>query len=300
MVLSTLTILLIFIAISSTNAAANHVPKFHACLYKKENFKGEKKCFKVRSSGNLCDKEHGGCKGEWNDKIKSIQLGESVIQVKIYKHSGFGQHLSTFTKSQTTLKANEQEFTSFRVIQRIPPKKSICIYKEEEFMGDRKCFESGKQLDLCNTQHGGCRGLWNDKIKSIQGISKRNPVLLYKHSNFDTLLTELSSETTKLSSKFHSLTSIRAPKHDHACLYQRTDYQGNQKCFKRGEKVQLCQHGGCGGKWNDDVRSIYMGQKVNFIVLYKHNKFQQFLQVLANSRPNLPVHLHGISSLHIR
>lgn len=277
---------------------ASRAPKFHACVYKQENFQGPRKCFKVRTGTDLCNAQFGGCHGPWNDKIRSIQLGARVIEVKIYQHSKFGKYLATFTKSQTSLNAAQKGFTSIRVIQRVPPRKSVCIYTEPEFMGKRKCFGPGEEANLCDSKYGGCRGPWNDKIRSIQGVSKDNQILLYKHSKFDTLMPELTSATTNLANKWHAMTSLRVPHPRKACLYQRSHYQGNQKCFAIGKNVDLCSkvHGGCGGKWNDDVRSIYMGRAVDYVMTFKHAKFHSFLEVLKNSRKVLSPKLYGMTS----
>ena len=139
-------------------------------------------------------------------------------------------------------------------------------------MGERICLASGEEIDLCNSQYGGCWGAWNDKVRSIQGISSSSSVLLYLHSGFDHYLTEFTAGQPVLSQNYFEMTSLRVQKPKNVCLYQRDNFQGPQKCFGVEESVDLCDasHGGCWGPWNDDVRSIFVGRGVEKVSLYEH------------------------------
>lgn len=141
---------------------AKAAPANKVCLYLQEHFLGKRKCLKVSRKHNLCDAKHGNCGGEWNDKVKSIQFGKRVSDVTLFKHSNYIHTYGKLTQEQPVLAAQYRDFTSLYVAKRFGAKKA-CVYKQEHFLGKRKCFEIGTTVDLVKQfRH------WNTKIRSIQ------------------------------------------------------------------------------------------------------------------------------------
>ena len=178
-----------------------------ACLYREENFQGEKKCF--NSQIDLCDEVHGGCWGDWNDRVRSVRLGKNA-QIKVYRDYNY-QHLYG-TLSADAAKLQWTDATSFIKLKNFvnevpaveaaaPPAEPViadneaCLYREENFQGEKKCFNS--QIDLCDEVHGGCWGDWNDRVRSVR-LGKNAQIKVYRDYNYQHLYGTLSADVAKL------------------------------------------------------------------------------------------------------
>ena len=87
-----------------------------------------------------------------------------------------------------------------------------------------------------------------------------------------------------------------------ACLYLDTDFEGDRKCFAAGSSGNLCadHHGGCEGRWNNEIRSIEFGAGVAEVKLFEHARFREpLLPTLRASDSDLAKRYHGFTSFQI-
>ena len=260
------------------------------CLYRQENYQGDRKCFNSRI--NLCDRVHGGCHGGWNDKVRSIKFGPNVEYVNIYKHSRFHHFYGKITTSSPKLSWNDA--TSFALALSKPnppppvapaPDNQVCLYLKPNYQGARKCFSS--KIDLCHRAHGGCNGGWNDKVRSIKLGRYVKSVKVYRRHNYKGYYGRTGSSAKLRWKDVTSLIIIRHPPapvpHNQVCLYLKPNYQGTRKCFS--SRINLCDrgHGGCHGAWNDKVRSIKLGRHVSGVKVYKHSGYKHYYGVSGSS-----------------
>ncbi len=264
------------------------------CVYREENFQGLRKCFRVQ--GDLCDAKYGGCHGPWNDKIKSIQFGSNVIDVKLFRDADYAHEYTVLTSGTMCLDAAYQDFTSLTIRRGILRPNYVCLYREENFQGPRQCFPASSKGDLCDEEYGGCFGPWNDKIKSIQFGSNVGQIKLFQHQNYDQEYTVLTSETTSLDVHFRDFTSFyvaKAVKPDEACIYKEPSYLGKRKCFPSGAGAELRSTG-----WNNQVESIQLGSQVSSVDLFLSGQCQDLSATITSSQEHLLD--SNISSLYVK
>ena len=85
------------------------------CVYTRIEFQGERRCFETQA--DLCTAEFGGCNGDWNDQIRSIEFKANVGRVELYDQAGYKGLLTTLTTSQPTLPRMFQSVTSFKIVE---------------------------------------------------------------------------------------------------------------------------------------------------------------------------------------
>ena len=273
----------------------HHLEAGKVCLYKEENFQGERRCFRIK--GNLCDTEYGGCHGPWNDKIKSIQFGRNVINVKLFKHNNYVHEYTVLTSENKSLNAAFRDFTSFSITRGILRPNYVCLYREEDFQGKRRCFQASNKGDLCDAEYGGCHGAWNDKIKSIQFGSKVSQIKLFKHKNYVHGYTVLTSETKSLDAAFRDFTSFYVAKRVDAgkiCIYKQPSYLGERRCFPTGAGADLTST-----LWNNQIRSIQFGSQVSSVDLFRNGQCQDFSSTISSSQEEMTTN-PNISSLFVK
>jgi Beta/Gamma crystallin len=267
----------------TTLTFANH--ENEVCFYTQVNFEGDSKCFPIGTNGDLCSLTNDGCGGKFNDKIRSVEFGSNVQKLELFEHSHFHTPLKTLIATTANLPSELHGFTSFRV-KNTP---TICVYTGTQFTGQQRCFEIESQADFCTQEFGGCRGPFNDKIRSIQYSRDGISVLLYKNANFQQYYTELKTQQAELTS-YQDFTSLRVLNNNKACMYLEINYQGfSQQCFNVESIADFCatQFGGCGGAWNDKIQSIKFGSAVHLIVLFKDGNYKQYHTTLQSSTMNL-------------
>ena len=151
--------------ILSLAAVAHHdssdsqdIKKNQVCLFDKANFQGNCKCFKASTKADLIDTK-------WHMNVQSIKFGSDIAEMKLFKQSNYQTPLTDLTHDVSQMDASNCDFTSFFIIRKVPAGK-VCIYDDECYLGERKCFKAGAVSKL--------KKRWDDKIRSIQigaGIS---------------------------------------------------------------------------------------------------------------------------------
>lgn len=282
-------------------------PVNHVCLYVEEDFQGERLCFEGSTAGDLCDDAFGGCDGAWNEKIVSIQFGQDIQGVQLYRHGDFNQLSTTLTSETTSLEVQYRDVTSIKVLQAVDDDQ-VCMYVQEDFQGDRKCFSIRSENDLCHDSNGGCDGYWNDHIQSIQFGASASSVEIFQHSDYKDFYTTFVNEQLSVPNEYRDFTSFRviqdAPV-DHVCMYKKYHYMGDRKCFEKGAEANLCdsKYGGCHEKWDHHVRSIQGITSEMKVLVYKRKNFRRYLvEYKAETR-----HMnwwerwhHGFTSLRVQ
>ena len=225
----------------------------------------------------------------------------------MFASAEFTESLGSLTASEPNLPGHQHGFTAFKVgggTAVSAPDGQVCLFKERYFHGSRICFDNGATGNLCADKHGGCTGPWNDKIRSILFGAGVSSLLLFDNADFTGPLGSLTASEPNLSDPQHLFTTFRigGPAPDgQVCFYLIRDFQGPRKCFMIGKTGNFCQeyYGGCGGPWNDKVRSIALGAGVPSLELYDNADFSGFLANLTASEPNLPGSLHRITTFRV-
>ena len=204
----------------------------HVCMYRGYNYDGDHNCFRTETTGNLCEEQHGGCTGPWNDKVRSIRLGSNVPFIELFASAEFTGSLGNVTTSEPHLPGHQHGFTSFRVGGGTPvsaPHGQVCLFKERYFHGSRICFDNGATGNLCADEHGGCTGPWNDKIRSILFGAGVLSLELFDNADFSGPLGNLTASEPNLSGPQHLFTTfwVGGPAPDNqVCFYLRHDFLG--------------------------------------------------------------------------
>ena len=134
-------------------------------------------------------------------------------------------------------------------------------------------------------------------MRSIQfGSNADLAILVYGEDGFEGFLREVKSHHPDIDLDVHA---YRLPSPDEACMYVRNNFEGVEKCFEKGHRGDLCEHGGCHGAWNDDVRSMYLGVAVQKVLLWKHTKFNHRYPSVSATTGDLEQSLHDFTSFQI-
>ena len=282
--------------------ANNPAPAGQVCFYLQANYQGHRKCFLSGTEGNLCDSQHGGCGGAWNDKVRSILFGTGVSEIEIFRHSGFEERYTTFQASQPDLASAYHDFTSFRIDQSVRDDQ-VCFFLRASYEGQRKCFNQHQSGNFCDEAHGGCHGAWNDKVRSIKLGANIQEVEIFRHNHYVDRLTTFTTSQSTLQSNYRDFTAFTIDPNPPGvvCFYLGTNYEKARKCFRQGESGNFCdsKYGGCSGNWNDKIRSIRLGEGVTGVELFRDSGFKVPLTTLTSSHAVLSTGYHGLTSFKI-
>ena len=105
------------------------------------------------------------------------------------------------------------------------------------------------------------------------------------------------SKGKKSSSSYSSSSSEGKNK---ACFFTEPNFQGKRTCFSFGQG-DFCEeeNGGCGGPFNDKIRSIGIGKNVKRVQLFQHGSFIGPLGAIKESTKELPPQYHDFTSFSV-
>jgi len=175
-------------------------PRYGACFYMDEDYRGESFCMDADSSlQNVEDR--------YNDKISSVRVFGRA-RVIVYQDDNFGGARMTLDRDVSNLGDLNDKITAIQVSgvqygsgsSGYEPRYGACFYMDEDYRGESFCMDAGSSLQNVEDRY-------NDKISSVR-VFGRARVIVYQDDNFGGARMTLDRDVSNLGDLNDKITAI--------------------------------------------------------------------------------------------